>query len=173
MLNEWQVTYKLEQLLIKRPESVKMLRCVRLFVTPWTVACQVPLSMGFSRQEYWSGLPFPSSGDLPDPGIELGLLHCRQILYHLRHQRSPKAQRRAVNHLELCSEVSRSTPPKILSQVSLRQLQSPALQPAQRPGPPAQPRDPAHNPSPVTLPTSPAPTPQPPQGSHQASREVK
>ena len=40
------------------------------FVTPWTVACQAPLSMGFPRQEYWSGLPFPSSGDLPNPGIE-------------------------------------------------------------------------------------------------------
>ena len=40
------------------------------FVTPWTVACQAPLSMEFSRQEYWSGLPFPSSGDLPDPGIK-------------------------------------------------------------------------------------------------------
>ena len=40
------------------------------FVTPWTVAHQAPLSMGFSRQEYWSGLPFPSPGDLPDPGIE-------------------------------------------------------------------------------------------------------
>ena len=39
--------------------------------TPWTVACQASLSMGFSRQEYWSGLPFPSPGDLPDPGIEL------------------------------------------------------------------------------------------------------
>ena len=38
--------------------------------TPWTVACQIPLSMGFSRQEYWSGLPFPSPGDLPDPGIK-------------------------------------------------------------------------------------------------------
>ena len=44
---------------------------VRLFATPWTVACQVPLSMEFSRQEYWSGLPFPSPGDLPDPGIKL------------------------------------------------------------------------------------------------------
>ena len=43
---------------------------VRLFVTPWTVARQGPLSMGFSRQEYGSGLPFPSPGDLPDPGIE-------------------------------------------------------------------------------------------------------
>jgi len=41
------------------------------FVTPCTVACQAPLTMGFSRQEYWSGLPFPSPGDLPDPGIEL------------------------------------------------------------------------------------------------------
>ena len=41
-------------------------------VTPWTVAYQAPPSMGFSRQEYWSGLPFPSPGDLPDPGIEPG-----------------------------------------------------------------------------------------------------
>ena len=39
-------------------------------VTPWTVACQAPLSVGFSEQEYWSGLPFSSPGDLPDPGIE-------------------------------------------------------------------------------------------------------
>ena len=43
---------------------------VQLFVTPWTVIRQAPLSMEFSRQEYWSGLPFPSPGDLPDPGIE-------------------------------------------------------------------------------------------------------
>ena len=41
-------------------------------VTPWTIAHQAPLSMGFSRQEYWSGLPFPSPGDLPNPGIKLG-----------------------------------------------------------------------------------------------------
>ena len=40
------------------------------FATPWTVAHQAPLSMGFSRQEYWSGLPFPSPGDLPDTGIK-------------------------------------------------------------------------------------------------------
>ena len=43
---------------------------VRVFATPWTVACQAPLSMGFSRQECWSGLPFPSPGDLSDPGIK-------------------------------------------------------------------------------------------------------
>ena len=40
--------------------------------TPWPIACQSPLSTGFSRQEYWSGLPFPSAEDLPDPGIEPG-----------------------------------------------------------------------------------------------------
>ena len=50
--------------------KVKSLSRVRLFATPWTVANQAPLSMGFSRQEYWSGLPFPSPGNLPDPGIE-------------------------------------------------------------------------------------------------------
>ena len=50
--------------------KVKSLSCVQLFVIPWTVAYQAPLSMGFSRQEYWSGLLFPFPGDLPDPGIE-------------------------------------------------------------------------------------------------------
>ena len=51
-------------------KKVKLLSRVQLFGTPWTIAYQVPLSMGFSRQEYWSGLPLPSPGDLPDPGIE-------------------------------------------------------------------------------------------------------
>ena len=50
--------------------KVNSLSRVQLFATPWTVAYQAPLSMGFSRQEYWSGLPFPSPGDLPNPGIE-------------------------------------------------------------------------------------------------------
>ena len=48
----------------------KLLSRVQLFLTLWTVAFQAPVSMGFSRQEYWSGLPCPSLGDLPDPGIE-------------------------------------------------------------------------------------------------------
>ena len=52
--------------------KVKSLSCVSLFATPWTVAYQAPPSMGFSRQGYWSGLPFPSPGDLPYPGIEPG-----------------------------------------------------------------------------------------------------
>ena len=50
--------------------KVKSLSCVYLLATPWTVAYQAPRSMGFSRQEFWSGLPFPSPGDLPNSGIE-------------------------------------------------------------------------------------------------------
>ena len=50
--------------------KVSSLSPVRLFVTPWTVAYQAPPSMGFSRQEYWSGVPFPSPRDLSNPGIE-------------------------------------------------------------------------------------------------------
>ena len=49
---------------------IYVLSHVQLFVTSWTIACQAPLSTGFSRQEYWSCLPFPTPGDLPDPGIE-------------------------------------------------------------------------------------------------------
>ena len=55
---------------LKVKVKVKSLNCVGLFETPWTVAYQAPPSMGFSRQEFWTGLPFPSPGDLPDPGIE-------------------------------------------------------------------------------------------------------
>ena len=52
--------------------------------TPWTVAHQSPLSMGFTRQEYWNGLPFPSPGDLPDSGIEpRSTCTGRQTLYHV------------------------------------------------------------------------------------------
>ena len=50
--------------------SVQLLSCVGLFVTPWTVALQVPLSMGFFRQEYWSGVPFSTPGDLPNREIK-------------------------------------------------------------------------------------------------------
>ena len=49
---------------------VQLLSHVQFFATAWTVAHQAPLSMGFFRQEYWSGLPFPTPGDLPDPGIK-------------------------------------------------------------------------------------------------------
>ena len=58
---------------------------VWLFVTPWTVAHQAPLSMGFSRQEYWNGMPFPSPGDLPDSRIKLGspVLQMNSLLFEL------------------------------------------------------------------------------------------
>ena len=52
--------------------KVKSFGHVQLFATLWTIAYQAPLSMGFSRHEYWSGLPFPSPGDLPYPGTEPG-----------------------------------------------------------------------------------------------------
>ena len=60
-------------------------RTFQLSVIPSTAACQGPLSMEFSRQEYWSGSPSPSPGDLCNPGN----LHCRHILYHLSHQGNP------------------------------------------------------------------------------------
>ena len=66
---------------------------VHLCANVWPVARQVPLSMGFSRQEYWSGLPFPPPGDLPDPSIEpVSHVSCigRWILYHQRCLGSPR-----------------------------------------------------------------------------------
>ena len=56
--------------MLKRKVNVKLFSRVQLLAIPWTVAHQASPSMEFSRQEYWSGLPFPSPGDLPDPGIE-------------------------------------------------------------------------------------------------------
>ena len=63
---------------------------VQLFATPWTVAYHAPASVGFSRQEYWSGLPFPSPGDLLTQRSNPGLPHCRQTLYYLSHQGSSR-----------------------------------------------------------------------------------
>ena len=69
------------------------LNCVWLFVTPWTIAWQAALSMRFPRQKYWSRLPFPSPGDLPDPGIEpmSPYISCigRWTLYHCATQEAP------------------------------------------------------------------------------------
>ena len=69
---------------------------VRLFVTLWTAAHQAPLSVGFPRQEYWSGLPYPPSGDLPDPGIKphISYVSCigRLLLYRGCHLGSPEWQ---------------------------------------------------------------------------------
>ena len=68
--------------------EVKLLSRVQLFGTPWTVAYQAPLSMGFSRQEYWGGLPCSPPGDLPDSGIKPMSLG-RWVLYHECHLGSP------------------------------------------------------------------------------------
>ena len=77
--------------------KVKSLSRVQLFATPWTVAYQPPPSMGFSRQECWSGLPFHSPGDLPNQESNSGLPHCRQALYCLSHQGSQSQRKRRSN----------------------------------------------------------------------------
>ena len=74
----------------KESRKCELLSRVQLFATPWTAAHQAPLSMELSRQEYWSGFLFPSPGDHPDLGSNPGLWHCRQILYHLSLQGSPR-----------------------------------------------------------------------------------
>ena len=70
----WRGKQMMQGILLKRiKHSFKdiLTLCVQLFETPWTVVCQAPLSIGFSRQEYWSGLPFFSPGEPPDPRVEL------------------------------------------------------------------------------------------------------
>ena len=74
---------------LKEKVKMKSLSLVRLFATLWTVARQGPPSMGFSRQEYWSGQPFPSPGDLPDPGIETMSPALQADFLPLSHQGSP------------------------------------------------------------------------------------
>ena len=83
---------------------VWLLSHFQLIATPWTIACQVPLSMGFSRQEYWSGLPFPSQGIFPTQESNLGLLNCMQILYQLNYERSPGKKKKKKS--ESCSVMS-------------------------------------------------------------------
>ena len=69
--------------------SAYSLSCVQLFETPWTAAHQALLSIGFSRQKYWSGLPFPSPGNLPDQGSNPNLWHWQLGSLPLGHQGSP------------------------------------------------------------------------------------
>ena len=88
---ESQISYDITYMWnLKKEKKVKLLSHVQLCATPWTVAYHAPPSMEFSRQEYWSGLPFPSPGDLPDPGIKPRSSTLRQMLYHLSHQGSRK-----------------------------------------------------------------------------------
>ena len=75
--------------LLEREGIASMFSCARLFTTPWTVASQAPLSVGFSKQEYWSGLPFPSPGDLQTQGSNPCLLRCRWVLYQWATREGP------------------------------------------------------------------------------------
>ena len=86
-----------------RWSDVKSLSRVRLFATSWTVAYQAPLSMGFFRQEFWSGLPFPSPGDLPDPGIEPGSPALQADALSSEPPRKPTRGRRGPQILPLFS----------------------------------------------------------------------
>ena len=69
-----------------------------------TLSHQAPLSMRFSRQEYWSELPFPTSGIFPTQELNLGVLHCRHILYHLSHQGNPKVAEVQANSVQLWNQ---------------------------------------------------------------------
>ena len=116
-----------------------------------TVACQAILSMGFPRQDYWSGLSFSSSGDLPNPGIEHRSLHRRQILYHLSHQGSQVIYRCVVSSVQSSHSVvsdsatpwpaARHTSLSITNSLSLLKLMS-------RAGDAVQPSHPLSSPSP-------------------------
>ena len=79
---------------------------VQLFAILWTAVCQAPLFMGFSRQEYWSGLPFPSPRDLPNPRIEPTSYLLWQILYLLSHQGSPIKYRLSSKSPDIISRLS-------------------------------------------------------------------
>ena len=81
--------------------SVQSLSCVRLFVTPWITARQASLSMGFSRQEYWSGLPCPPPGNLPNPGIEPASPGLPADSLLLSHEGSPMKTYLATGHFIL------------------------------------------------------------------------
>ena len=83
---------------------------VQLFATPWTVAHQAPLSMGFTRQEYWSGLPFPSPGDLPEPGVEPRSLALKANSLPSEHGAFKYKVRRTVKDLEWPCDRSPLTP---------------------------------------------------------------
>ena len=96
---------------------------------PWTVAQQAPLSMEFSRQEYWSRLPCPSTGNLPKQGIEPRSLQCRWILCYLSHQWSPVIHHQSVRSVAqsgptLCDPVNRSTPGLLVHHQLLERVQT-------------------------------------------------
>ena len=99
--------------------KVKSLSRVQLLATLWNVAYQAPLSMGFSRQEYWSGLPFLLQGIFPTQRLNSGLPHCKQTLYHLSHHDRNKVLNKcnvlqsSQNHSTLPSSQKNCLPQKV------------------------------------------------------------
>ena len=95
--------------LILTPEGWDVPRCC--CPTPWSIVRQAPLFMGFPRQEYWSGLPFPSPGDLPDPGLNLGLLSWQVSSLPLSHQGNPifhiNKLKEKKNHMTVSTDAER------------------------------------------------------------------
>ena len=87
--------------------KVKSLSRVRLFVTPWTIACQAPPSTGFSRQGYCSGLPFPSPGDLPDSGIEPGSPTLQADSLPSKPPGKPTSQKPRIQHMLSEADITR------------------------------------------------------------------
>ena len=88
------------------------------FATPWTIALQVPMSMGFSRQEYWSGFPFPSAGHLPNPGIEPGSPALQLILYRLSYKGSHPPKRGDRYNCVLLSSVCQHSLADLVTSIS-------------------------------------------------------
>ena len=102
---EWK-KHKLIQITLTRIVClVKSLSLVWLFASPWTVAYQAPPSMGLSRQEYWSGLPFPSSGNLPDPGIKPMSPVLQEDAYHLSYQSIDLKKKHKYILIQICYSI--------------------------------------------------------------------
>ena len=99
-----------------------LLSHVQLFGTWWTIACQVPLSMKFSQQEFQSGLPFTTQGIFLTEGSNPGLLHRRQILYHLSYQGSPPKVKKKKKNLDVFKSRFKQN-----SQVAFNQIGLPGL----------------------------------------------
>ena len=104
------ITQKFYTSIVKKIPSFLNASCAQLlshiclFATPWIIACQAPLSMEFSRQEYWKGLPFANPGDLPDPGLELRLLR----LLRWQADSSPLHHVEAILYTRVCISVPSS-----------------------------------------------------------------
>ena len=107
MKGKWRCYIAITFILVKSCfiKQFQLLSHVRLFVTPQTIAHQAPRSMGFSKQEYWSGLLFPSQRIFLTQGLNPGLLHCRQFLYCQSYREVPVSSRNMSLHQNCLAEL--------------------------------------------------------------------